>query len=153
MLSEIMQEHHRTPAHPYALNVSKLAISMVDLRHVTIMITFVLMLTPRPSLAPFPQLRQALGVSHVRGLLLHGPPGCGKTLLARELSRRLGARPPKLVSGPEILDKWVGEAERKVRLLFLDAEVEHERCDAPRRVPYFLPFCTVLVGKTLSSCI
>lgn len=73
------------------------------------------------------KLRQALGVGHVRGLLLHGPPGCGKTLLARELSRRLGARPPKLVSGPEILDKWVGEAERKVRLLFLDAELEHER--------------------------
>ncbi|CAM9425159.1 unnamed protein product [Ectocarpus sp. 13 AM-2016] len=73
------------------------------------------------------ELRQALGVGHVRGLLLHGPPGCGKTLLARELSRRLGARPPKLVSGPEILDKWVGEAERKVRLLFLDAELDHER--------------------------
>jgi SpoVK/Ycf46/Vps4 family AAA+-type ATPase len=54
--------------------------------------------------------------------------GCGKTLLARELAARLKARPPKIVSGPEVLDKFVGEAERKVRLLFADAEEEHEKC-------------------------
>lgn len=67
---------------------------------------------------------QELGVSHVKGLLLHGPPGCGKTLIAREIGKALRARPPKVVNGPEILDKWVGEAERNVRALFWDAERE-----------------------------
>jgi hypothetical protein len=71
-----------------------------------------------------PGTMRALGVSHVKGLLLYGPPGCGKTLIAREIARCLRSRPPKLVSGPEILDKWVGEAERNVRALFRDSEVE-----------------------------
>lgn len=44
--------------------------------------------------------------------------GTGKTLLARELSRVLGAREPQIVNGPEILDKFIGEAERRVRDLF-----------------------------------
>ena len=62
-----------------------------------------------------PAATQRLVVSHVRGILLSGPPVCGKTLLARELARLLGAREPQIVNGPEILDKFIGEAEKKVR--------------------------------------
>lgn len=72
-----------------------------------------------------PAAARRLGVSHVRGILLSGPPGCGKTLLARELARLLGAREPQIVNGPEILDKYIGEAEKKVRDLFLPAEQEY----------------------------
>jgi len=46
-----------------------------------------------------------LGLSPVRGLLLYGPPGCGKTALAREIARALRARAPKIVSAPELLDR------------------------------------------------
>jgi len=72
-----------------------------------------------------PAAARRLGVSHVRGILLSGPPGCGKTLLARELAHILGAREPQIVNGPEILDKFIGEAEKKVRDLFLPAEQEY----------------------------
>ena len=46
-----------------------------------------------------------LGLSPIRGLLLYGPPGCGKTALAREIARALRARAPKIVSAPELLDR------------------------------------------------
>ena len=49
-----------------------------------------------------------LGLTPVRGLLLYGPPGTGKTLLARQISKALRARAPKIVSAPELLDRWVG---------------------------------------------
>lgn len=70
-----------------------------------------------------------LGLSPVRGLLLYGPPGCGKTALAREISRALRARSPKIVSAPELLDRWVGGSEKLVRGLFADAEAELAACN------------------------
>lgn len=67
-----------------------------------------------------------LGIKHVRGMLLYGPPGCGKTLIARKISQALTAKEPKVVNGPEILDKFVGESERKIRDLFADARADQQ---------------------------
>lgn len=53
----------------------------------------------------------------------------GKTALAREISRVLDARPPKIVAAPELLDRWVGGSERLIRELFADAEAELRTCD------------------------
>jgi vesicle-fusing ATPase len=72
----------------------------------------------------FPGLVKQLGINHVRGMLLYGPPGCGKTLIARQIGKCLNAREPKIINGPEILDKYVGESESKIRALFADAEKE-----------------------------
>jgi vesicle-fusing ATPase len=70
-----------------------------------------------------------LGLSPIRGVLLFGQPGCGKTALAREVSRLLTERPPKIVSAPELLDRWVGGSEKLVRQLFADAEAELNLCN------------------------
>jgi len=58
------------------------------------------------------------------GIILHGPPGTGKTLIARQIGKMLNAREPKVVNGPEILNKYVGASEENVRKLFADAEKE-----------------------------
>lgn len=71
---------------------------------------------------------ESLGLTAVRGLLLYGPPGCGKTALAREISKVLRARDPKVVSAPELLDRWVGGSEKLIRGLFEDAEAELKAC-------------------------
>ena len=66
-----------------------------------------------------------MGISHVRGMLLYGLPGCGKTLIARQIGKVLNAREPKIVNGPEVLDKYVGVGG-KIRELFADAEAEQQ---------------------------
>ena len=70
----------------------------------------------------FPGLVKLMGISHVKGIILYGPPGCGKTLIARQIGKVLNAKEPKIVSGPEIFDSYVGGSEAKVRDLFKDAE-------------------------------
>lgn len=57
-------------------------------------------------------------ISHLPGILLFGPPGTGKTLIARKIGKMLNAREPKIVNGPEILNKFVGQSEENVRALF-----------------------------------
>jgi vesicle-fusing ATPase len=73
-----------------------------------------------------PALVEKLGIQHVKGILLHGPPGTGKTLIARQIGKMLNAREPKVVNGPEILNKYVGASEENVRKLFEDAEKEYK---------------------------
>ena len=71
-----------------------------------------------------PEVIEQLGCKHVKGILLFGPPGTGKTLIARQIGKMLNAREPKIVNGPQILDKYVGESEANIRRLFADAEEE-----------------------------
>ncbi|XP_066599259.1 vesicle-fusing ATPase 1-like [Prorops nasuta] len=74
-----------------------------------------------------PEVVTQLGCKHVKGILLYGPPGTGKTLMARQIGTMLNAREPKIVNGPQILDKYVGESEANIRRLFADAEEEEKR--------------------------
>lgn len=71
-----------------------------------------------------------LGMKHVRGILLFGPPGTGKTLMARQIGQMLNAREPKIVNGPSMLEKRIGESEANIRKLFADAEEEWKRAGA-----------------------
>jgi vesicle-fusing ATPase len=73
-----------------------------------------------------PGLIEKMGIQHVKGILLYGPPGTGKTLIARQIGKALQAREPKIVNGPEILNKYVGQSEENIRKLFADAEKEYK---------------------------
>ena len=68
-----------------------------------------------------PDKFRKMGVKPPKGVLLYGPPGCGKTLLARALAAECGAN-MILVRGPEILSKWVGESEKAIREIFRKAK-------------------------------
>eukprot|EP01012_Entosiphon_sulcatum_P047821 TRINITY_DN653_c0_g1_i1.p1 TRINITY_DN653_c0_g1~~TRINITY_DN653_c0_g1_i1.p1 ORF type:complete len:779 (+),score=221.41 TRINITY_DN653_c0_g1_i1:49-2337(+) len=74
-----------------------------------------------------PALVAKLGINHVKGILLYGPPGTGKTLMARQIGKMLKCHPPKIVNGPEVLNKYVGQTEENVRNLFADAERDAAR--------------------------
>jgi transitional endoplasmic reticulum ATPase len=65
----------------------------------------------------YPDSFARLGIDPPRGVLLFGPPGCGKTFLVRALAGS-GQLNVLSVKGAELLDKWVGESERAVRELF-----------------------------------
>ncbi len=62
-----------------------------------------------------------MGVKPPKGALIYGPPGCGKTLLARAVATETGAN-MILVRGPEIISKWMGESEKAVREIFRKAK-------------------------------
>ena len=68
----------------------------------------------------YPQSFKTLGVKPPRGVLLYGPPGCGKTLLAKAVANESEAN-FILVKGPELISKWVGESEKGIREIFKKA--------------------------------
>jgi transitional endoplasmic reticulum ATPase len=68
-----------------------------------------------------PELFERLGIQAPKGVLLHGPPGTGKTLLAKAVANETNAHFISL-SGPEIMSKYYGESEERLREIFNDAE-------------------------------
>ncbi len=68
-----------------------------------------------------PEIFQRLGIDPPKGVLLHGPPGCGKTLLARAVANESEANFFS-INGPEIMSKFYGESEARLREIFQQAE-------------------------------
>ena len=68
-----------------------------------------------------PEIFDRLGIDPPRGVLLHGAPGTGKTLLAKAVANESGSN-FVAINGPEVMSKYVGEAEKKIRDLFKEAE-------------------------------
>ena len=71
----------------------------------------------------YPELFQKLGIDPPKGVLLYGPPGCGKTLLAKAVATEAEAN-FILINGPEIMNKYYGETEARLREIFRKAEEE-----------------------------
>lgn len=68
----------------------------------------------------YPEVFERLGIDAPKGVLLHGPPGCGKTLIARAVANETSAHFTH-ISGPEVIHKFYGESEAHLRAIFEDA--------------------------------
>jgi len=67
-----------------------------------------------------PELFHKLGIDPPKGVLLHGPPGCGKTLIAKAVANESSSN-FVVINGPEIMSKFYGESEQRLRQIFKDA--------------------------------
>ncbi|XP_063776362.1 ATPase family gene 2 protein homolog A isoform X2 [Pseudophryne corroboree] len=67
-----------------------------------------------------PELFKSYGIPPPRGVLLYGPPGTGKTLIARAIANEVGAN-VSVINGPEIMSKYYGESEARLRQIFAEA--------------------------------
>lgn len=65
------------------------------------------------------KLREDIGLRNVRGVILHGPPGTGKTMLARNLAKKIGCKSTRKVAAVSLLDKYYGSTEENIRELFV----------------------------------
>lgn len=75
-----------------------------------------------------PSFVKEMGLKHCKGMILYGPPGTGKTLLASRIGKILNCPEEniKVVNGPEIFNKFIGQSEENVRMLFEKAEAEQK---------------------------
>ncbi|KAM6147929.1 ATPase family gene 2 protein homolog A [Erethizon dorsatum] len=71
-----------------------------------------------------PELFKSYGVPAPRGVLLHGPPGTGKTMIAKAVANEVGAY-VSVINGPEIISKFYGETEARLRQIFAEATLRH----------------------------
>jgi transitional endoplasmic reticulum ATPase len=69
-----------------------------------------------------PEIFKRLGIKPPKGILIYGPPGCGKTLLARGVATESEAN-FITIKGPEVFSKWVGESEKAIREVFRKARM------------------------------
>lgn len=104
-----------------------------------------------------PQLYRSYNLSAPKGVLLYGPPGCGKTLIAKAVATSLahargqGEAAFFNIKGPELLDKYVGESERQIRTIF---EQARRLADEQRPVVIFFDEMEALLrrrGSGISS--
>ncbi|XP_058405995.1 ATPase family gene 2 protein homolog A isoform X2 [Diceros bicornis minor] len=71
-----------------------------------------------------PKLFKSYGIPPPRGVLLYGPPGTGKTMIARAVANEVGAY-VSIINGPEIISKFYGETEARLRQIFAEATLRH----------------------------
>ncbi|XP_005386812.1 PREDICTED: spermatogenesis-associated protein 5 isoform X2 [Chinchilla lanigera] len=71
-----------------------------------------------------PELFKSYGIPAPRGVLLYGPPGTGKTMIAKAIANEVGAY-VSVINGPEIISKFYGETEARLRQIFAEATLRH----------------------------
>ncbi|MHA1985818.1 MAG: CDC48 family AAA ATPase [Promethearchaeota archaeon] len=92
----------------------------------------------------YPKLYEKAGIRPLNGILLFGPPGCGKTLLAKAIATESRSN-FIAIKGPEIFSKWVGESERAVREIFRKAR------QAAPSIIYFDEIDAISAGRGTSE--